>query len=81
MSLEPFDWVDYGVVFHVGRHDDVACRVLAAALPEQTLDGKVVALGAASGENHLTAITTNRERDLLTRVFEHHATALTERVS
>ena len=51
MPFEPFHGVQHGVVFDGGTQDAGAGRVRGAPGPVQALDGKVVRLRAAGGED------------------------------
>ena len=52
-STSQFDRVQHRVVFHLGGDDAATARLGVAAGPVDALDGQVVALGAAGGEDHL----------------------------
>src|SRR6185312_6385579 len=52
----PFDGVLHGGVLDAGNEDAVAGGVGVAAGPVEALDGEVVRLGAAGGENDLGGV-------------------------
>ena len=56
VPLQPFDGVQHGMMFDGGAEDPRACRVFGAAGPVQSLDGQVVGLGAARGEDDLRRV-------------------------
>ena len=58
MLFQPLDSVLHGGVFNTGDQDAVARRFGVVAGPEQALDGEVVGLGAAGGENDFGGVGT-----------------------
>ena len=66
---QPLDAVEDGVVLGRADHDPAAARVGLPPGPEQALDGEVVALGAAAGEQHLGRPRAERLGEPLARLL------------
>ena len=68
---EPVQRVEDGVVLDRGAQDARATRVLRATCPEQALDGEVVRLRAARGEDDLARPAVQRAGDRLAGLLDH----------
>ena len=62
VPFEPFDGVQHRVVFDGGAQDAGAGRVLGTPGPVQALDGKVVRLGPAGGEDDFRGVRPGGRR-------------------
>ena len=67
---EPVNRVQHGVVLHRAGDDAAVARIGVAAGPVDPLDGQVVALGAARGEDHLGRARAQLVGDQLTRLLD-----------
>ena len=71
MLHKPVDWVKQRVVLGGCGNNDLAGLVLAVLSPVDALDGLVVCLGAARGEDDLAAVGPHSLSDLVSGVLKN----------